>query len=36
VFRAGRIAAELKGSDITIARLLALSAGSAGDERLAA
>ena len=36
VFRAGRIAAELRGADITIARLLALSAGSAGDERRAA
>jgi ribose transport system ATP-binding protein len=36
VFRAGRIAAELSGDDITIARLLALSAGSAGDERKAA
>ncbi|SCK16502.1 ribose transport system ATP-binding protein [Variovorax sp. HW608] len=36
VFRAGRIAAELHGADITIARLLALSAGSAGDEREAA
>ncbi len=36
VFRAGRIAAELHGADITIARLLALSAGSAGDERRAA
>ena len=29
VFRAGRIAAELRGDEITIARLLALSAGSA-------
>ena len=36
VFRAGRIAAELRGSDITIGRLLALSAGSAGDERKSA
>jgi ribose transport system ATP-binding protein len=36
VFRAGRIAAELRGADITIARLLALSAGSAADERKAA
>jgi ribose transport system ATP-binding protein len=36
VFRAGRIAAELHGEAITIARLLALSAGSADHERKAA
>jgi hypothetical protein len=30
VFRAGRVAAELAGADLTVARLLALSAGSAG------
>ncbi len=36
VFRAGHIVAELSGDAITIARLLALSAGSAGDERAAA
>ncbi|MEY4413915.1 MAG: hypothetical protein RIQ53_1208 [Pseudomonadota bacterium] len=36
VFRAGRIAAELRGDQITIARLLALSAGSAGEERKSA
>ncbi len=36
VFRAGRVAAELRGAEITIARLLALSAGSGGDERRAA
>ncbi|MCA0243418.1 MAG: sugar ABC transporter ATP-binding protein [Proteobacteria bacterium] len=38
VFRGGRIAAELRGGDITMARLLALSAGSAaaGDDRRAA
>lgn len=36
VFRAGRIAAELSGAEITIARLLALSAGSAADNRVAA
>jgi ribose transport system ATP-binding protein len=36
VFRAGRIAAELEGSDIDIARLLALSAGTAAREREAA
>ncbi|MFO1271022.1 MAG: sugar ABC transporter ATP-binding protein [Rubrivivax sp.] len=36
VFRAGRVAAELRGAEITIARLLALSAGSGGDERKAA
>jgi ribose transport system ATP-binding protein len=36
VFRAGRIAAELEGSDIGIARLLALSAGTAGQEKAAA
>ncbi len=36
VFRAGRVAAELHGADISIARLLALSAGSAADERQAA
>ena len=36
VFRAGRIAAELRGEDITIARLLALSAGAAANEAVAA
>ena len=36
VFRAGRIAAELRGDDITIGRLLALSAGSAADLQRAA
>ena len=36
VFRAGLIAAELRGSEITIARLLALSAGAAALERRAA
>ncbi|MEN9892381.1 MAG: hypothetical protein RLY78_2676 [Pseudomonadota bacterium] len=36
VFRAGRIVAELRGDQITIARLLALSAGSAGEERKSA
>jgi ribose transport system ATP-binding protein len=33
VFRAGRIAAELRGDDINIAHLLALSSGSAGEKR---
>jgi ribose transport system ATP-binding protein len=36
VFRAGLIAAELRGDEITIARLLALSAGAAAHERKAA
>lgn len=36
VFRAGLIAAELRGSEITMARLLALSAGAAADPRRAA
>ena len=36
VFRNGLIAAELRGADITIARLLALSAGAAPHERQAA
>ncbi len=36
VFRAGRIAAELVGSEISIARLLALSAGTAAQEKAAA
>lgn len=33
VFRAGLVAAELRGGDITMARLLALSAGAAPHER---
>jgi ribose transport system ATP-binding protein len=33
VFRGGRIAAELRGHDITIGQLLALSAGSAADVK---
>ena len=36
VFRAGRIAAELRGNNITIGQLLALSAGSAADMKEAA
>lgn len=36
VFRAGLIAAELRGGDITIARLLALSAGATAHKRKAA
>jgi ribose transport system ATP-binding protein len=35
VFRAGLVAAELRGDDITIARLLALSAGAAPEKKAA-